>query len=418
MKKLLLLSVLMMSSFLSVAQETCSQLSPGAIENGGFLGGETNQSLAVDIPVYEGTTFAINTVKLNLIGSSSYVDIIIRSDNAGLPGDILYSFNNATIVNSVVVGNNFGFDFYQVTVDISSENLVLDAPAGVSRYWMEILSDADGWESDSTVDVGLPGAFANDLTTGNWVVDAEGDYVYELLGECVGEFPVIYCNASAGNCTYESITNVTFANLTNPTDCGPGYNDFTNLVANVTQGDSVQISVTIETDESDYLFVFIDWNQNGILDDEGEYYLVANSVDEAQAYTYDINVPADAVVGQTRMRVFLSWDNPDTTPCSSVSYGEVEDYTVNVQAAASVNDFFAKNISIYPNPTVDVFNLTSTTAVVQNITLTDLNGRVVKNMSVSSLSDTEVNISDLTAGMYFITVQTDLGIGSAKVVKK
>lgn len=85
---------------------------------------------------------------------------------------------------------------------------------------------------------------------------------------------------------------------------------------------------------------------------------------------------------------------------------------------ASVNDFFTKNISIYPNPTSDVFNLASTTSTIENITLTDLNGRTVKNINVNSLSSTEVNISDLTAGMYFVTVQTDLGIGSAKVVKK
>lgn len=89
-----------------------------------------------------------------------------------------------------------------------------------------------------------------------------------------------------------------------------------------------------------------------------------------------------------------------------------------VDNTASVNDFFANNISIYPNPTSDIFNLASTTSTIESIKLTDLNGRVVKNINVNSLSATEVNISDLTAGMYFVTVQTDNGSGSTKIIKK
>lgn len=89
-----------------------------------------------------------------------------------------------------------------------------------------------------------------------------------------------------------------------------------------------------------------------------------------------------------------------------------------VDNTASVNDFFANNISIYPNPTSDIFNLASTTSTIESIKLTDLNGRVVKNINVNSLSSTEVNISDLTSGMYFVTVQTDNGSGSTKIIKK
>lgn len=222
---------------------------------------------------------------------------------------------------------------------------------------------------------------------------------------------------SAGDCDYESITNVSFAGIENPTGCNPGFTDY-DLTAQVVQGNSYTLSVTIETDESDYLYTFIDWNGNGNFNDEGEMYVLAEGVDVAQAYTMEIVVPENQYVGEIAMKVFLAWDVADLEPCDAVNYGEVENYRINVQAAASVNDFFAKNISIYPNPTAGIFNLTSTTVAIQSVKLTDLNGRVVKNMNVNSLSDTEVNISDLTAGMYFVTVQTDLGIGSAKVVKK
>lgn len=98
-------------------------------------------------------------------------------------------------------------------------------------------------------------------------------------------------------------------------------------------------------------------------------------------------------------------------------FAYIDNFNVNEQTA-SVNDFFAQNISLYPNPVSDIFNLSSTTSTIENITLTDLNGRTVKNINVNSLSSTEVNISDLTSGMYFVTVQTDNGSGSTKIIKK
>jgi len=76
-----------------------------------------------------------------------------------------------------------------------------------------------------------------------------------------------------------------------------------------------------------------------------------------------------------------------------------------------------KTFKVYPNPANDIFNIESNSAI-KNITLTDLNGRTVKNINVNSLSSAEVNISDLTAGMYFVTVQTDNGSGSTKIIKK
>src|SRR5690606_19060536 len=51
-------------------------------------------------------------------------------------------------------------------------------------------------------------------------------------------------------------------------------------------------------------------------------------------YTLNIVVPIDAALGETRMRVFLGWDEPMLLPCDSIMYGEVEDYTVNVTSAA------------------------------------------------------------------------------------
>ena len=407
-----------MSFFMTNAQNACSQVNLGTISNGGFLGGTDNQFLAVDIPVYSGTTFSLNTIRVNLAGPSTYINVIIRSDASGVPGAVLNTYNNVTITSSVIVGNNFGFDFFQHTIDISAENIVFAAPVGVDRYWMEIQSDAAAWESFTAITVGLPGAFANNGTSNAWSIGTT-DYVYELIGECVGVFPTLYCNASAGSCSFETITNVTFSNLNNTTACGPGYNDYTSMVVNVTQGDIVPLSVAIDVDSDEYLFAFIDWNNNGVLDDAGESYVLAQSAQVSQTFTLNITVPANAVVGETRMRIFLAWNEPTTTPCSAVDYGEVEDYTINVQSStASTQSFFARNFSIYPNPTNNVLNLSVKNGLAINqINVIDINGRTVKTINNVLNSETEINVSDLTSGVYMLNVNTNEGVAKSKFVK-
>src|SRR5690606_5226889 len=76
--------------------------------------------------------------------------------------------------------------------------------------------------------------------------------------------------------------------------------------------------------------VFIDWNQNGILDDEGEVYVVATSTGDNGPHEIMIHVPDNALPGETRMRVVLTYDEP-SQPCNPYFFfGEVEDYSVVV----------------------------------------------------------------------------------------
>ncbi|MDY0088784.1 MAG: choice-of-anchor J domain-containing protein [Flavobacteriaceae bacterium] len=125
-----------------------------------------------------------------------------------------------------------------------------------------------------------------------------------------------------------------------------------------------------------------------------------------QEVTYDL----DAYVGQT-IRVGIHCVSDDAY------FFMVDDFSVTT-AEMSTDDFFASNLSIYPNPANDFFNLSSTTSIIENVKVTDLNGRVVKSIAANGVSDVQVNISDLTTGIYFVTVNTDNGTGSTKLVKK
>jgi hypothetical protein len=96
----------------------------------------------------------------------------------------------------------------------------------------------------------------------------------------------------------------------------------------------------------------------------------------------------------------------------------LDNITLTATVPLSSNDFFANNFKIYPNPAKDVINLATSTTLIENVVVTDLNGRTVKSLNLNGLSQAELNISDLTSGMYFVSVKSELGVGTTKIVKQ
>ncbi len=138
-----------------------------------------------------------------------------------------------------------------------------------------------------------------------------------------------YCNSSFTNVTFEHITNVTFAGINNTSsgDAGAPVN-YIGQTAVLTEGVSENISVTIQVDGNEYIYAFIDWNQNQVLDDAGEVYTVASNVGTAGPHILSITPPTGALTGITRMRVMVDWNNASPNPCRNATYGEAEDYSV------------------------------------------------------------------------------------------
>ncbi len=153
-----------------------------------------------------------------------------------------------------------------------------------------------------------------------------------------------YCAAAGSDTQVENITNVTFAGINNTTTTHLGYNDFTGLVAQVAQGEQQQLSVTINAfiGGGDFVYAFIDWNGNGILNDVGEVYTLATNTFSSWSYTLNVTAPNDAVSGNIRMRIIIAYDKINPDPCGNFDYGEVEDYTISITpplAACPTGDF-------------------------------------------------------------------------------
>jgi hypothetical protein len=72
-------------------------------------------------------------------------------------------------------------------------------------------------------------------------------------------------------------------------------------------------------------------------------------------------------------------------------------------------------VSIYPNPANDVIVVTA--PIGSSITVLNINGQVIKKQLTEG-SETTLNVSDLSADVYLVQVQTAEGIATQKVIKK
>ena len=93
--------------------------------------------------------------------------------------------------------------------------------------------------------------------------------------------------------------------------------------------------------------------------------------------------------------------------------------TVILDSNLGSEDFLASQFSIYPNPASDVINIANAENILVNgVQIVDLNGRVVKSAKFNGVTEAQINISDLSSGMYLMNVSSDQGTITKKIVKK
>lgn len=88
----------------------------------------------------------------------------------------------------------------------------------------------------------------------------------------------------------------------------------------------------------DQCAIWIDWNQDEDFYDPNELVYHASGVGLFSTF---IIPPLDAQPGPTRMRIRLQYTG-SISPCGSTSYGEVEDYTINVYSTISQTRIYGK----------------------------------------------------------------------------
>lgn len=130
-------------------------------------------------------------------------------------------------------------------------------------------------------------------------------------------------SSSAYYGAYKYITLVKIGDINNATEYSM-YSDYRDLSTNIVPGDTLKLEVDYKASNGDYVKVWVDWNGDGLFDGEGEF------IGYVPAGKLDVTVPdgISAEPGEKTMRIILS--NSDCVPYGYYSYGETEDYTLNL----------------------------------------------------------------------------------------
>jgi hypothetical protein len=150
----------------------------------------------------------------------------------------------------------------------------------------------------------------------------------------------VYCTAGATiDPPEEFIADVQFPGFSNPSGSVlGGYSDYTSLVIPMTMGTDYLGTIVngAAFNASEQCGVWVDWNQDGDFDDIDETMPVTGSP-SVGPFGVTVNPPLTALGGLTRMRIRHTWVG-DVLPCGTTTFGEVEDYTIDVQGGSPCID--------------------------------------------------------------------------------
>lgn len=114
----------------------------------------------------------------------------------------------------------------------------------------------------------------------------------------------------------------------------------------------------------------------------------------------------------------LTDNKADTLFNVSGNFGYVQEYSFRPTTIANIDNLSNNKISIYPNPVENFFDIKLDRIDDYNITIFDVNGRVVKSTKIENSNLSTINTNDLLTGTYFVLVQSNSFTISKKIIVK
>jgi hypothetical protein len=309
-------------------------------------------------------------------------------------------------------------------------------PLSLAGYSTTVSGLTFQWQSSSS----LTGTYTNisGATTPTYTASQTATTYYKCVVTCSGSasatsnvvtvtlnpYTNCYCSVTSSCSSSDVIKNVTLNNLNNTTTCGAGHDSlYTATIPSLHVDSTYSISVSVGSGGTEYVSVWIDYNQNGTFETSEYFYVGAgNNVTVDTTFT----VPANAFSGNTRMRVRARYNVTlgDTSACLSYGYGETEDYIVNITGGTGLGiqeNELLNNINIYPNPTTGVFNIEVNEAKFSELAINviDIQGKLVYTSTDKNLSSNynkQINLEGLAKGLYYIKLSTNNGVKVKKLI--
>ena len=272
-----------------------------------------------------------------------------------------------------------------------------------------------------TVDLSIPGTFTLTVNTslpGDDVSSNDSSAIEIVNSNCA---PSMNCAVGDG------LTLFQLLDIDNTSGC-EGYGDFTDQITNVEQGGTHDVTMTTGYG-TQYVRIWIDFNDDYaytidelVLDN---YVIADGSPGGSYTETTQINIPADAALGEHSMRVKTNWNAgvPDDA-CEVTTYGETEDYMVNVVTSLGLveNQLNESQFIIY-SPDNDNFTVKLTTEYSDLITFTvyDVNGKIVVFNNIEKTDSSsyiyDLNMSYAASGVYLVKMgNSTIGYKTARII--
>lgn len=149
-------------------------------------------------------------------------------------------------------------------------------------------------------------------------------------------FYFCYCPAVPVSIDAQGATNIQIGSFSNPNVSAVTYQNFTGLTPPTLEAGSTNpVTVSLQTGYSYRVNVFIDLNRDGDFNDPDERNNIGLSSNaNPTSITGSIIIPITASVGLTGMRLVATDDDNNSNPCYSGSFGNVEEYLVNLAPPA------------------------------------------------------------------------------------
>ena len=267
---------------------------------------------------------------------------------------------------------------------VSGENLSNAEPITV-----QINNFGGATQSNFDVSYNLEGTIVNEVVPGPLAANSSMNYTFTQTGDFSAfgtydlsartslggdsdpsndETSVVILNANCQpsmNCNFgDGFQLFSVTDINNPSGC-EGYGDFTNLVANMDEGTTYDLTVTTGYGDQ-YVSVWIDFNDDFVF--QANELVVNNHVmapgqgSGTYTETFDLVVPAGAANGQHIMRAKTNWQAPvPADACEVTTFGETEDYSAQI-GVLGVGDNILENAE---------FSVIETTHNIFDITLTN-----------------------------------------------
>jgi len=332
------------------------------------------------------------------------------------------SFSSNETVNITIT--NFG-DSTVSGFDVSYQ---IDSNTAITENFSESIEPGNSTDYSFNTTVDLSNIQDSYIITAYTNLSSDQDNSNNSISEVI--YVLNYCQPAAGSCNLDGIKQFILNTInvddggtgcnTEPASNPLGYSDRRNLSTDLSRSSgenvyTVQAMHLWGIGSEPYIAngegfaVWIDFDDNGEFD-SNELLIDDTFASYGALESFVLTIPNDANLGQHTLRakaIDATGGNVVTNPCDDFSYGEVQDYTVNIIENLGISDVDDIKISLFPNPSNGIFNITS-----QENNLEYQLFNVIGQKIVDGKLNFGNNVIDLTSfdnGIYFMSIKSNKG---------